>query len=86
MQGICCHCQSKCDVERIVGGAIVCSPHDAFGSPCDGVFTVPQVVFNQDDTRTQTMLEIMGDPIDLHTFPDIEEAERDQAWGLGRKH
>ena len=64
MRGICCQCQSECDCERMQG-EIVCSPHDAFGSPCDGVMTVPQVVIGQSDpddfdARIQTMLEIMG--------------------------
>lgn len=31
-------------------------------------------------------VDLLPPMIDLHTFPDIEEAERDQAWGLGRKH
>lgn len=88
MRGICCQCQSECDCERMQG-QIICSIHDAFGSHCEGSLTVPQVVIGQPDPdneeHTKAALEIMGSP-DLHIFPDIQEAERDKAWGLGRKH
>ncbi len=76
MRGICCQCQSECDCERIIGGTIICSQHEAFGSHCEGSGTFPQVILPPDESPL----------IDLHTFPDIEEAERDEAWGLGRKH